>query len=377
LPDCIQRKNRMKPAESFIPIQDQYDQRQFSEPERAAMRANLQRCEVRLSSLHRIATAFISGAGLLLLIPIFFKDVIDNIMVVLLAQTTNHFDHLGVVPGWMLTSVLFLLIVYPIFLSLAIPLYGVYLLLKDVVDFYFTVHTPGFPDDMLHPTFSLAPVAFSADESLAAKREIMRYQYQPDKIAYMLPFSEKRRELYFDQIVQQTHSGIIPPTRQWDALDSLGVLESTKNDKDISRYNAALGITGTLDRTLAQEVAVTEMLLVRNVMYLRRLVLRYVKVLLMFIWTMFIAFMMLPLLKDGRFPELIILAAGYLVWALAVIPILSTPLNWLYRHIDGETTVDRIDAQLLLFERGIRRYVFLAILAAAAGLPLAIWAALG
>src|SRR5277367_1692075 len=45
----------------------------FTEQERNAMRAYLQRAEVRLSAMDRVATAFISGAGLLVLFPIFFR----------------------------------------------------------------------------------------------------------------------------------------------------------------------------------------------------------------------------------------------------------------------------------------------------------------
>ena len=37
--------------------------------ERAAIRAFLQRCEVRLSTVHRVATALLSGAGLMVLLP--------------------------------------------------------------------------------------------------------------------------------------------------------------------------------------------------------------------------------------------------------------------------------------------------------------------
>lgn len=42
---------------------------------RNAMRAFLQRSEVRLSTMHRIANAFLSGAGLLVLFPVFTAAV--------------------------------------------------------------------------------------------------------------------------------------------------------------------------------------------------------------------------------------------------------------------------------------------------------------
>src|SRR5687768_5024416 len=106
-------------------------QPEYTEAERNAMRSYIQRSEVRLSTLHRVATAFISGAGLLLLIPVFFKDAVDSLLAVLLAQAGNQFSNLGGVLGWALTALLFLCLLYPLLLSLVIPLYGVYLLLKD------------------------------------------------------------------------------------------------------------------------------------------------------------------------------------------------------------------------------------------------------
>src|SRR5690349_8672679 len=129
----------------------------LTESERNAMRAYLQRCEVRLSTLHRIATAFIGGAGLLLLIPVFFKDAFDNLLSVMLSEMRNHFPAQGTL-GIVLTVVLYICLLYPLFLSLIIPLYGVYLLLKDIIHFYFTIYTPGFPENILNPTFALTGV---------------------------------------------------------------------------------------------------------------------------------------------------------------------------------------------------------------------------
>src|SRR5258708_10646405 len=104
--------------------QDHSAEPPLTEGERNAMRAYLQRCEVRLSTLHRIATAFIGGAGLLLLIPVFFKDAFDNLLSVMLSQIGNHFPTQGNA-GILLTAILYLCLLYPLFLSLIIPLYGV------------------------------------------------------------------------------------------------------------------------------------------------------------------------------------------------------------------------------------------------------------
>jgi hypothetical protein len=343
----------------------------FNDADRNAMRAYLQRCEVRLSTLHRVATAFISGAGLLLLIPVFFKDAIDTIISIVLTQAANLFPHLGI-QGLLVTCIAYLVIFYPLLLSLSIPLYGVYLLLKDMIHFYFTIYTPGFSENLLNPTFALTGVMFSKDESPAAKHEAMRYQYESTQMGFMIPFSKERRELYFDSIIEKTKGLIIPESRRIDILKAEDVLPPGWDEESVNRFNAALGIARSLDRTLVQEVAVTEMALVRHVLYLRRLVLRYIKTLLMFIWTTVISFMMLPFLKDGRFPTMIVLSLGYLIWSLAVLRIIRWPLQWIYRHRRDGVNLDQVDPQLTFMEESIRRYCHLSIVASLMGLVLAV-----
>ena len=48
--------------------------------ERAAMRAFLQRCDVRLSTMHRVATALLSGAGILVLLPAVERDAVLQVL---------------------------------------------------------------------------------------------------------------------------------------------------------------------------------------------------------------------------------------------------------------------------------------------------------
>src|SRR5690606_19084559 len=121
--------------------------------------------------------------------------------------------------------------------------------------------------------------------------------------------------------------------------------------KEVARFNAAFGIARSLDRTLVEEVAMTEMALVRAAMYLRRLVIRYAKTLLMFIWTTTITFIMLPFLESKRFPMVLVMAVGYLIWSLSVQQILRQPISWIYRHRLGDVNREHVDAQLTYLER--------------------------
>ncbi len=352
----------------------------YTDAERNAMRAFLQRCEVRISTQHRIATGFLGGAGLLLLIPIFFRDIVDGILIIVLNTIGNYFSTLGQVNGWFASLVLFALLIYPFFLSLAVPLYGVYLLLKDIVHFYYSLYTPGLPETVLNPSFSLNGLMFSPDESLNVKRDVILYQYQGHRSRYLLPFSENRRGLYFDKILKETDGQIIPRYRQAENLEVIHALRADIDKTHAQRMGAAFGIARSIDRMLVEEVAVTEMLIARNNIYLRRLLLRYVKTLGAFLWTTLLSFLMLPFLNDSRFPTPLVLAVSYLVWALGMLPVVKTPIGWIYRHRvnDDEDGLDvrnrHVDAQLTRLEDNIRWFVYLAIASSALAVVLSIGA---
>ena len=56
------------------------------EESRAAMRAFLQRSEVRLSTIHRVGQALLGGSALVLLLPLFLRDAFPQMMTVLIAS---------------------------------------------------------------------------------------------------------------------------------------------------------------------------------------------------------------------------------------------------------------------------------------------------
>ncbi len=100
--------------------------------ERNGMRVYLQRAEVRLSTMHRVAGIFLNGAGLLILFPLLFKDVVQNMMVILVTNTSTSSISAS------------LLLAVPFLISLGLPLYSLYLLLKDFVEFYFAGNFPWY-----------------------------------------------------------------------------------------------------------------------------------------------------------------------------------------------------------------------------------------
>ena len=333
----------------------------LTESERNAMRSYLQRAEVRLSTLHRIATAFIGGAGLLILLPVFFKEEIVVIIRIFLTESVKFAadfsgsQHIAVL-------ILFVCLLYVFILSLAIPVYSLYLMLKDLIHFYFTIYTPGFPSDLVTPSFALSGINFSPDESEQAKRKILEYQYSHfSTVNFAIPFSPEKRKLYLDEIIRGTQGDILPATRGWEAIKESLPPDTKRETAD--RLSAAFGLARSLDRQLVEEVATSEVSLVRHILYLRRLVLRYMKTLLMFIWTTAITFVVLPFVQADHMPIFFCMAIGYTIWSLLVLRIMRLPLGWIYRHLHGVPDESHIDQQLIILESQIWRFCQVAIVA--------------
>lgn len=332
---------------------------ELTETERNAMRAFLQRTEVRLSTLHRIATAFIGGAGLLILFPVFFREEIVVVTSTLLHNLQQPFPIDGMAAPFLII-LLNISLAYSFVLSVAIPLYGFYLLIKDIVHFYFSIYTPGFPHELVTPSFALTGIGFSPDESPRLKRRALRYQYHPTTIDFMIPFSGQKRELYFDETIYHTNGEIIPASRKFDDLMAQGVLPAEADKVTVERFNAALGLARLVDRHLHEEVATVEASLTRHILYLRRLVLRYVGTLMMFIWTTLITFFMIPFLNTDILPDYLVLSVGYFIWSLFVMRIMRLPVGWIYRH---RRRVERrhIDRQLVILERQVEGFCRVAV----------------
>jgi hypothetical protein len=99
---------------------------------------------------------------------------------------------------------------------------------------------------------------------------------------------------------------------------------------DINRFNAALGLAGMRDRSLIDEVAKSEASLVRHALGLRRLLLRYMKALLMFIATALFSFFVVAVTNSDEItPKVasLVLGSGYLAWSVATFWLVKTPIR--------------------------------------------------
>lgn len=385
----------------------------FTTDERNAMRSFLQRCEVRLSTMHRVAVGFLSGAGLLFLLPIFLKDGVLTLITALLNYTPTLPTSLQS-PEAIGMIAMYVCLLYPFILSLSLPVVALYLLLEDIMRFYFVGHPPTFSEEFFNPRFALTGVAFSPDESEEVKARVLRHEYGTDLINFVISHADAHSR-YYSNIIDKPRRLIVPSTRKlprlvktgvvalaWDKpLDELGDddklrVQGTYNSgegngdeilinkpymertvDEIDRFNAALGLAGFIERPLYQEVAKTEVSLVRHSLKLRRLVLRYFQALLILIWTSFITFLMLPFLHDttGRFPIPIVFALAYLLWAVLAPRIVQLPIVWLVSHPHDEVRrkaikdFQKVDA-LQTFGKQTQLFCYGAIVAAVVALVL-------
>jgi hypothetical protein len=330
---------------------------------REAMRAFLQRSEVRLSTMHRVASAFLGGAGLLILFPAYFGVVFKDIVSLLLVKDQISYE-----------IVVSILLGISFLITMVLPIYSLSLLLRDLVHFYFVGHSPGFPGRLFNPRFVLSGIAFSPDESESTKKEIEIQQYSSSLRHFVLPFGEDQAT-YFSNVIESTDGEIIPPGRRVQDLKDKKIIEEISGKDsyhlatepkeeitraDIARFNAAMGLAGVIDRPLGIEVAKMETSLIRHAIGLRRLVLRYIKALLMFILTMLISYLLVAITTNKVFPTQIVLAILYLIWSVLAFQIVKLPIRWIYEHSgdpnSGKEREVKRDPQLVMFEKQVRNF---------------------
>ena len=305
----------------------------FNEPltsdERAAMRAFLQRAETRLSTYQRIAGVFLNGAGLLVLLPATARDSVQSVVTHALQGEGWSKDNL-LLFGWLV--------------SLVLPLYAFVLLLKDLVEFYFA---PRFlsNDNVQVTRFSLAGLSFPYDESVEGKARILAYGVtHPAYVRFVLGDTEAPARKSARQIFDKTKGGNIAfPIRLALSRELSLLTEDRSSDPTDPEYAmVAASIAGSLDITLTEEVTRIEASLERHVLGLRRLVLRYTKALILFVWTTIITLLIVGLIGSGGLSDenkLSVALALYLAWAVAAIFFVRLPRYW----IDLLARTDRRD----------------------------------
>jgi hypothetical protein len=288
----------------------------LTEEQKSSMRAFLQRAEVRLSTMHRVASAFISGAGLLILFPFLINSALPQVLKDSFNNSVKSADEI--------------LLLISIFFTILIPLLAIFYLLKDLVLFYFTGHIPGFNDDNFTPRYALTALSLPNEESnKTIKDRIKDLQEKDDIINFVVPQS-KKYENYFKKILKKYSKKVIPESRQGDFSNGNGE-ENPFSRKDY--FLVALGLAGFEDRDLIHSVAKMEASLVRHSLFLRRLVLRYMKALILVICTLIVAIFAHQIVEYNiNGCKSIIVSIVYGVWGILSYFVVRWPIDWIFYY---------------------------------------------
>jgi hypothetical protein len=314
----------------------------LSEDERVALRAYLQRAEVRLSTVHRTATALLSGAGVLVLLPALGRDAIVEVVGALLGAAAT--------PARVLLAVAVLVV-------LAAILVVIWLLLVELTRFYFFAnHLQSARGATFTPRFTLTSLRLPRDElTEGGQRALALERADPQAVGLLVPENDRARR------------GI---DRQIAAYEGL---EGSTRTTDLDRADALLVLAGARDRDLLNEVVKIEYGMARHVLRIQVIVLRYVKALLVVLVSLLLMFALAAVV--GRAPELgvsaeRVLAALIALWAPAVLVLASSPIRWLgslLRNEGAASTGIRYDRELTRLERIVAAFSATVLVLAVAG----------
>lgn len=276
--------------------------------ERAAIRAFLQRSEVRLSTVHRVATALLSGAGLMVLLPAIARD---SIVTVVRALLTDDLD------------IAHLCLIGAMVVLLALPCAALWFVLRDLTLFYFHAqHVVHDDREVFTPRFTLTAIRLPADEIEADTRHSLdEVRASPSSVELLVPSNDVARRRI---------------DRQLDAYGGLGRHEL---DGDLGRAAGLFELAASRDRALVEEVAKIEHGMARHILRLQVIVLRYVKALLAFLTTALAVFTASAVLSDvavvGPTQELWLIGIT-VIWAPSIVAVAASPVRWLDELLRSE-----------------------------------------
>lgn len=304
----------------------------LSEPtadEKAAMRAFLQRSEVRLSTMHRVATALLSGAGILVLLPAVERDAVMNVLRALVQGPVSWSR--GLLAVGVLSAV-----------SLALAV--LWLVMVELTRFYF--HSNHFVHDgveVFTPRFTLTGIRLSSDElgpaTDAAYREVFE---STQALRLVVPGNAKARASIDEQL------------RAYPGLDHSVRNAPTADAADHARAAALFDLAAARRQPLVAEVVKVEHGIVRHMLKLQMIVLRYVKALLVVVVTAGATYACAGAVNgqssiaaaDERW-----IAGTLLLWAPTVLVVVSSPVRWLDSMLRSEGAAEHAVSR----DRGLTR----------------------
>lgn len=304
------------------------------EESRAAMRAFLQRSEVRLSTIHRVAQALLGGSALILLLPLFLRDAFPKMMTVLISAYDAGQNMFAVAAIGLAATLVILL-----------PVPAIYLLVGDLLGFYFTSNTfgahptgPHAPHRVIfNPRFIIPGLGFNNDELSPRTRELLSEGRDDEWTRGLLVPRSTDDDGWRDRFDTRT-------------FEVWGIVADEGTAGDTERVRQAFRLAGlNRDRTLARDVARTEALIARHVLVIRTVVLRYSKALLLLIATTVVTLAASGLVDqavredptNGKFADgfpyryMFLVALAYAIWAPLAARSVTSPLRMIQRRTPG------------------------------------------
>lgn len=297
--------------------------------EKAAMRAFLQRSEVRLSTMHRVATALLSGAGILVLLPAVERDAVMNVLRALVQGPVSWSRGLLVVA-----------VLSAITLALAV----LWLVIVELTRFYF--HSNHFEHDgveVFTPRFTLTGIRLPTDELSPATNDRYTEIFEAQRaVRLVVPGNARARMRIDDQL------------RAYPGLDRSVKDAADPDAADQARAHALFDLAAARRRSLVAEVVKVEYGIVRHMLKLQMIVLRYVKALLVVVVTAGATFACAGAVNtkitisaaDERW-----IAGTLLLWAPTVLLVVSSPVRWLESMLRSEGAAEHAVSR----DRGLTR----------------------
>lgn len=290
----------------------------------------------------------LSGAGLLVVLPVVARDSVTGVIRALL---TGGVD---VVDGLVVVSVIAML---------AVPATALWMLFADLTRFYFHANHLGTGDDSLFtPRFTLTSLRLSSDElGTAATADLESFRSEPRIVELLVPTNDASRARIDRQL--QVYGGL------GDGNDDMG------------RAMGLFDLAASKSRPLLEEVAKVEYGMARHVLRLRGLVLRYVKALLALLTTAVAVYSADAVVADLPSGESVSptgsiwLAGIILIWSPVVVLAVTSPIRWiehLMRDDGAPSTGVADDPELTIIERVTLRIAAAAWLTAGAALVIAV-----
>ncbi|HQV59056.1 MAG TPA: DUF1775 domain-containing protein, partial [Ilumatobacteraceae bacterium] len=278
-----------------------------------------------MSTLHRVATALLSGAGLTVVLPVVARDSVTGVL-------------RSIVEGQITAVDVFLGVAVTVMLLL--PCVALWLLIRDLTRFYFHANHFGPAGRQTFTTrFTLTALRLPVDELGAeAKAALDQARDQPSIVRLLVPANEDARRAIDRQLAVYGHP-------------------HGPDETDVDRAHHLFEFADSSSRPLLEEVAKLEHGMVRHTLRLQIVVLRYVKALLTLLITavaIYSADAVVANVAPGRgigIHDSTTLAAIVLIWAPIVMLAVTAPIRWIEHLLrsDGATSTALTDDVELTF----------------------------